>query len=575
MPLEFPRRVMPVVLLVGSVGCFGGDGGTGPGVPMLSCSPGPAPTVIAAGEFRLLDPAVSDGCVRLPPAGATGAEYLIAALSTAGRETPSGVSVDYAFQGATLAADAAVEAPPLPSPLPRGWGRTSDADRFHQVLRVRERLLARAPGARLGPAAPYGRGVPPVVGVKDTFSVCATTSCASFTTVIATARYVGPKGAIFLDDAVPAGGFTQADIDTLGVLFDGGVGGTAPNMYQIDTTAFGRESDVDGNGAVIFLLTDAVNALSGACSSGNVILGFFFGGDLLPRTAGNPGSNEAELFYGLVPSAGGGCAVSKDFVKQLIAPVFIHEFQHMISYNQHVLLRGGNDGEQVWLNEGLSHFAEELGGRLLGNGPGQGQASSRLVQFGIGNILNANDYLLNPESSYLVMPGSSTGTLEERGAAWLFVRWLADHYAADTNGTSLTRQLVGTTLLGAANVEAATGSTMNQLVPLWQLANYLDNLPGFTGADQRLAYPSWDFRHIYDTLHLQRPDLVSRKYPLRPDSTTTGVYRRTGTLRAGSGRHLRILQSAGAASVDVMLARKSGDPFPDDRAVRYGVVRIH
>ena len=196
------------------------------------------------------------------------------------------------------------------------------------------------------------------------------------------------------------------------------------------------------------------------------------------------------------------------------------------------------------------------------------------MQFGIGNILNANDYLLNPESYFLIMPGSSTGTLQERGAAWLFVRWLADHYAADSNGTSLTRQLVGTALLGAANVQAATGTTMSQLVPPWQMANYLDNLPGFTPADPRLAYPSWDFRHIYDTLHFQRPDLVSRKYPLRPDSTTTGGYNRTGTLRAGSGRHLRILQAAGAASVDVMLARKNGDPFPDDRGVRFGVVRI-
>lgn len=574
MPLEFARRPLPVALLAGLVACAGGEGGTGPGVPALTCSPGPAPTVLAAGEFRVLDPTLSEGCVRLPLAGPVGAEYLIVALSTAGQETPSGVTVDYAFQGAGPTASAAAEPVPLPSPLPGGWGRTTDADRFHQALRVRERLLAGAPGARFGPAAPYVRGAPPVVGVKDTFSVCATSSCASFTTVVATARYVGPKGAIFLDDAVPAGGFTQADLDTLGVLFDGGVSGTAPNMYQIDTTAFGRESDVDGNGAVIFLLTDAVNALSGTCANGSVILGFFFGGDLLPRSASNPGSNEAELFYGLVPNASGGCAVSKDFVKQQIAPVFIHEFQHMISYNQHVLIRGSAEGEQVWLNEGLSHFAEELGGRLLGNGPGQGLASSRLVQFGIGNILNANDYLLNPESHFLVMPGSSTGTLEERGAGWLFVRWLADHYAADTNGTSLTRQLVGTALLGAANVEAATGSTMSQLVPLWQMANYLDNLPGFAPTDPRLAYPSWDFRHIYDTLHFQRPDLVSRKYPLRPDSTTTGTYSRTGTLRAGSGRHLRVRQAGGAASVEVMLARKSGDAFPDDRGVRFGVVRI-
>jgi hypothetical protein len=567
-----PRASLSLLCLAAVAACSNGDGGTGPTVPTLSCSPGPAPTVMAAGEFRILNPAGSEGCVRFPAASPAGAEYLVAALSTAGQVTSAGVTIDYALQGSPTASAASASA--LPSPLLEAWRKPGTAEEFHAMLRTRERALAEEPGARFGAGVPPVRGVPPVVGVKDTFKVCANTSCSAFTNVIATAKYVGPKGAIFLDDVVPAGGFLQADIDTLGLLFDGGVSGSAPNMYQIDTTAFGRESDIDANGKVIFLLTDAVNDLSGSCSGGSVILGFFFGGDLLPRSGSNAGSNEAEIFYGLVPNTTGGCAVTKSYVKQQIAPVFIHEFQHMISYNQHVLVRPGVRGEEVWLNEGLSHFAEELGGRLLGNGPGQGQASTRLIQFMIPNLLNANDYLFNPEAHFLVVPSSSTGTLEERGAAWLFVRWIADHYATDTLGTSLTRQLVGTSLLGSVNVQAATGTSMSQLIPLWQLANYLDDLPGFAPADPRLQYPSWDFRYVYDTLNAQRPDLVSREYPLRPDSTMTGSYSRTGTLRAGSGRHLRVLQSANAGGVDLILATKSGDAFPDDRAVRFGVVRI-
>lgn len=561
-------------LLAGALACSGGEG-TGPDAPVLTCAPGPAPTVIAAGHHRVLDPAASEGCLRLPGADPSGAEYLVVALSTAGQVTSSGVSVDYAFHtvpGAGAASAPAATA--LPSPLLAPWRERGTAEQFHDFLRQSERLLASSPGARFGAGVPRPAAVPPVVGAKDTFSVCANTSCSSFRTVIATARYVGPKGAIFLDDVVPAGGFSQEDIDTLGVLFDGGVAGAAPNMYQIDTTAFGRESDIDGNERVIFLLTDAVNDLSGSCANGSIILGFFYGGDLLPRSVSNPGSNEAEIFYGLVPRSTGGCAVSVSFVKRQIAPVFIHEFQHMISFNQHVLVHGGVDGEEVWLNEGLSHFAEELGGRLLGDGPGQGQASTRLVQFGLANLLNANDYLFQPEAHYLISPGSSSGTLAERGANWLFLRWLADHYAADSNGTSLTRQLVGTSLLGHANVESATGESLAELIPLWQLANYLDNLPGFAPADARLQYPSWDFRQIFDTLNAQRPDLVTREYPLLPDSTTTGVYGRTGTLRAGSGRHLRVVQGPDAPGVDVILARRNGEGFPADPRVRFGLVRI-
>jgi hypothetical protein len=37
-------------------------------------------------------------------------------------------------------------------------------------------------------------------------------------------------------------------------------------------------------------------------------------------------------------------------VQAFVPITFIHEFQHMISFNQHVLVRGG-DGEVLWLNE--------------------------------------------------------------------------------------------------------------------------------------------------------------------------------------------------------------------------------
>ena len=149
----------------------------------------------------------------------------------------------------------------IPSPILEAWRQPGTAEAFHHMLRMRERALASEPAVRIGTGAPPLPSGPPVVGVKDTFTVCGNTTCTSFKTVIATARYVGPRGAIFLDDVVPAGGFAQEDIDTLGLLFDGGAAGTAPNMYQIDTTAFGQESDIDGNGKVIFLLTDAVNDL--------------------------------------------------------------------------------------------------------------------------------------------------------------------------------------------------------------------------------------------------------------------------------------------------------------------------
>jgi hypothetical protein len=149
------------------------------------------------------------------------------------------------------------------------------------------------------------------------------------------------------------------------------------------------------------------------------------------------------VFYCLVPDPGNsGCDISNAFATSFLPPVFIHEFQHMISFNQHVLVRQGTS-EDTWLNEGLSHFAEELGGRLIPDTECQPAFTSCESQFVSGDLSNAYEYLDDTESNFLVEPGNSTGTLGERGANWLFVRWLADHFAAtQPAGTELTRALV-------------------------------------------------------------------------------------------------------------------------------------
>jgi hypothetical protein len=237
----------------------------------------------------------------------------------------------------------------------------------------------------------------------------------------------------------------------------------------------------------------------------------------------------------------------------------------MISYNQHVLVRGGS-AEDTWLNEGLSHFAEELGGRLVPNT--ECPTGSCFNEFLLpGNLTNAFDYLASPEDFYLIEPGNSSGQLEERGANWLFVRWLADHFAQDTIlGTDLTHRLVATADLGSANVEARTGESFSNLVGEWQLANYLDDVPGFTEPTGRLRYKSWNFRAQADSQGIG--------YPLVPDSTDGVEYVHSGVLRAGSGRHLRVVQPPGAASVDLKLTAPGGAALPATVAPRIALVRV-
>lgn len=541
-----------------------------PPPPALNCATTPA-SALAAGAHVLVDPLTSGGCLKLPSAGVGGSEHLVVAVSTAGTETPAGISEAYTLTGQPAAGVATAARGALPSPALRAFRPSLPADRFHLSLRQRERELARDPRAQFSRGAvSTALSVPPPVGDQRDFQVCAETSCSSFVTVTATAKYVGPRGAIYLDDTVPAGGLTQADIDSLGMLFDGGTAG-AVNMYSIDSAAFGAESDLDTNNVAIILLTDAVNALSGNCNStGSVILGFFFGLDLFPGMAN---SNGGEIFYGFVPDpANPSCTVSKNFVESILPPTFIHEFQHMISFNQRVLVRSGQ-AEDTWLNEALSHFAEELGGRLL-PAVAPGTTPDRFSQFLSGNVTNAYDYLEDPEVTFLITPGNSTGTLKERGANWLFIRWIADHFDSDPNGANLTRALVQTTRAGSANVAAATGVAFSTLVPEWQLANYLDNLTGFTPQSTRLQYDSWNFRSTFASLNQQAPGTFPRPYPLVPDQSVNGTYTRTGTLRSGSGRHIVVTQSASADSLELRLRNGAGAPLSSTIAARYGVVRI-
>jgi len=254
--------------------------------------------------------------------------------------------------------------------------------------------------------------------------------------------------------------------------------------------------------------------------------------------------------------------------------VFIHEFQHMISFNQHVLEAGSLSTEDTWLNEGLSHYAEELGGRLVPDAECQPLFENCETQFIGGNVDNAYEYLVDPESSFLVEPGNSQGALAERGANWLFVRWLVDHFADEQPaGNDFTRRLVQTRNNGSANVEAETGEPFAELVATWQLANYTEDLEDFTPLDGRLQYTSWALRDIYQANFEE--GVFDKPYPLTPPVTADGAVGRSGTLRGGSGVHLRVGQPPSSPEVELRLTDGDGvSPVSATVQPRIALVRI-
>ncbi len=537
-----------------------GDGSTGVKLPPCSSSWG-SPIALAVGAHTMLDPATDSGCVVFPAnsSGIDSAIYLVVPQSATG---VPGVSASFSLHGDTIRPILAAASSAAPA--------LTVAQKFHDFLRQSEqrRWFGAAPSG-LAPAAVAPFPAPPdTLNQQRSFSVCSNLTCSVFKRITATAQAVQSTLVIYVDNAAPANGLSSFDLDTLARVFDG-------KLYAVDTTAFGRESDVDGNGKVIVLMTPLVNKLvtKKACEdpTGGFVAGFFFGADIDPFYASDSRFNHAEVFYSLVADRDSvlSCPHSVNEVKHVVPVTFIHEFQHMISYNQHVLARGG-DPEVLWLNEGLSHFAEELGGRSFL--PTDSATFSRFV---IGDLYNAYQYL-NATGDHYLLPTEGIGSLAERGAAWLFARYLVDQERADTSvaaTAAVTRSLEATTLTGAANIANVTGVGFDQTVSNWALANYVSDLPGFT-ASTELRYTSWRFRTTYASLYSQDTTDFKKAYPLTPGTSAGSATSVSGTLRAGSGPFQLVAQLPSGAGFTLLFGTSGGGAIAPIAVPRLTVIRI-
>ena len=549
-----PRRVAAAAAALVAAACGGGD----PAAPDAPCSP--APTVIALAPLAstTVRPAEVGACVRL---GGPGAHYLVVAQFAA--EGSGAERNTFALAAETPAVAGAVAAlGPLPGAARDASGGSGELQAaFDRTLREREAALPAA-GADARPRARVARAVAgPTVAplpAEREFKVLRTLDGGSFATVRAALRYTGTNVAVYLDrDAPVAGGFTDESLREFGDLVD-------QTLYGIDVAAFGPPSDIDANGKVIVVLTTRVNALtpSARCRADGFVTGYFYGADLVPAEAG---SNRGELFFAFAPDPAGAssCPHTVAEVVRLAAPTFIHEFQHMISYNQHRLARDGR-AEAVWLNEGMSHIAEELGSLHYERrypAPEQRAAPGQLLPdsaqtFGTPNFVNAYNYLARPRD-HSVTSFAGVGTLPERGAAWLFLRWLVDQH-----GEQVLRRLEETTLTGDDNVAAAAGRPFDDLFADFGAAVWADSVPGLPrdAVPARLRFTSRQLRSLF--AQLNAAGAVSGPFPVQP-APLGGPARAARDMKAGTLDYYDVRVPAESASVRLRFA-----PGADDRGFR-------
>ncbi|MDQ3697831.1 MAG: hypothetical protein M3373_07385 [Gemmatimonadota bacterium] len=527
------RLIPPVAFgLLVLAGCSG-DSGPGPD-PGNSCGAGGL--TLGLGEVRVLQGADrSELCLN---GGSAGADFTLIPVHT---DTGS------ANRQLEVIGDGivAVAATPNPFEAPASGGpslsRAAHAAELTPDRAVHARLRAmerRELGARLGRArrtiAP-SRALTPdspsraVSQVGDRLDLnvaqigCATSSIDNRAGVV---KAVTQRAVIVADEANPSGGFTDAEYLAIGNDFD-------TDVWPVITSNFGTPEDIDENdGRVVIFFTRAVNELTESGSS-SYVGGFFHPRDLFPRTHADPnfacdGSNEAEMFYMLVPDPNGEVNNNKrdkNFVQRITLGVIAHEFQHLINGSLKVENPDASDFEETWLNEGLSHIAEELmfyhasglsprGNLTLEDIRASAQRVDAFNAYQTSNFGRLDEYLPDPEGQ---SPWADDDDLATRGATWQMLRYLADRKGGSES--SFWRALVSSTRTGVDNLNRESGINHIDAIRDWAISVYADD--AVSGVPAKYTQPSWNFRSVY--LGFQNHGPYRLKVRKLADNTSTLV----------------------------------------------------
>jgi hypothetical protein len=368
--------------------------------------------------------------------------------------------------------------------------------------------------------------------------------------------------AVVVEDTTVIGAFSDADYALIAANFDNPI-------YDTDVTYFGAPGDIDQNGGrVVLLYSGGVNKLSDSYAQG------FIAGFTCPLDLGFPGGNDAEMFYLMVPDPGGDLTsapadgISKEEVLRFTDNTVAHEFQHLIN------AQTGNGGAQdIWINEGLSHLAEEVVGHAInGVDPGTNLGPDELLAtpeevdifntWYLNNWYNLAQYLQAPSDTAALLNAEDprdSNTFRMRGSAWMFLRYVLDRTENGTAGESTkTQALIQSAALDSRDaVTNVFGTDFNRLATDWAGMLVIEDRDDVQ-ADPVLELSSYQMRAIYDDPHLGgRFPLLQVPLSLASSSnldaelfTATGLYVTLSTGSSVGQTQLSLVDSATGAELD-------------------------
>jgi hypothetical protein len=547
------------------------------------------------GESAIVTSAADVGCNVLMPTGAL-SRYVMAVYNTS--TSPLSTA---AFQ---VASDGTAPAPSAPAPAaartpvlsPVQLGAQQQEDAHLRIMemnrRENDRLRALfASDARMRPRhnVSVNADPPPATKAMRVLNVNAG-SCGSYFSVNATRVYYNGKIAIYEDDATPAGlkasanAAMQTYYNAIGDQFNA-------DMEPVIRNNFGdpllRDAVTDANGVLIALFTPLVNSFGG-------VAGFVASCDQYPNAAGNGASNFGEYFYAYQPTAVGTGynTFTPDSWYWSIRATFIHETKHVASQARRVV--NNAPFENAWLEEGTARHAEELWARSAiynvawkGN-TGYGSAAvpgsiycdyrqttpaclatdpSR-PSLNMFRHFSGLHTFLDDAVAYSPFGGTSAGGTSYYATSWSLVRYAIDRYGA--SDAAFLTALTSSSTRGTANLTAAAGVSLEQLMGGWALALYADDYAGLASPGDDLKMPTWNFRSIYSGL---ATDFGFANYPIVPEALTIGAIGTVSTpsIAGGGVKYYELSGMHGAAQI-LKLQGSGGGTLPS--TLRVAIARL-
>ncbi|MFN8669732.1 MAG: Ig-like domain-containing protein [Gemmatimonadaceae bacterium] len=387
--------------------------------------------------------------------------------------------------------------------------------------------------------------------------------CKDFIAIKAVVRALSSRATIVEDVAAPSGGFTTTDYNAIASEFDN-------LIYPADTSWFGKPTDINSDGRVTILYTPEVNKITPPGSAG-FTAGFFFGSDLIKK-AEYPTTNdcrnqtnEQEIFYVLSPDPAGtfNNVRTTVTVRQGTRGVIAHEFQHMINQGVRQYNPAVEALETFWLNEGLSHLAEEFVGRaLLGVGDFQRltynqvnptpNSANDYNAFFRQNLVRFQRWMVRPDTAAPISV-QNRAQLAPRGASWALLRYVIDQYS-NGSARTFTKALAAGPQTDVANLLArAPGVQFNQMITGWLVANYADGLT-INGLGSKYGYSSWNMRDAMTGSNGGTFPLLVTPLP--------GTF--SGQAMSSSGSYYRLTRTTNSPQVQVKVQAPGGANLSND-----------